>query len=57
MAAAAWRGAASFSGRTKSEVYRTTDNKVIVEDELLNFLVIKMKTLNHDDMFYWPQTI
>ena len=50
MATAGGSGAANFSGRTKPEVYRTVDNKLIVEDELLNFLVIKLRTLNHDDI-------
>ena len=56
MAAAGVRGGASSSGRIKPEVYRTTDNKVIVEDELLNFLVIKMRTLSHDEIVLLAST-
>lgn len=40
--------AASAFSRLKPEIYKTNDGKVIVEDELLNFLVVKMRTLSHD---------
>ena len=50
MAAAAASRAAAACARIKPEIYRTTDDKVIVEDEFLNFLVIKMRTLSQDDI-------
>ena len=50
MAAAAGSRAAAVSPRTKPDIYHTTDGKIIVEDELLNFLAIKMRTLAHDDI-------
>ena len=34
----------------KPEIYHTEDGRVIVEDELLNFIMIKMQTLSHDDI-------
>lgn len=34
----------------KAEIYHTDDSKVIAEDELLNFIVIKMQTLSDDDI-------
>lgn len=43
------RVAGEFS-RIKPEIYQTKDGKVIVEDELLNFIVVKMRTLSHDDI-------
>ena len=36
--------------RIKPEIYHTKDGRVIVEDELLNFIVVKMRTLGHDDI-------
>lgn len=36
--------------RIKPEIYQTKDGKVIVEDELLNFIVVKLRTLSHDDV-------
>ncbi|XDV25428.1 hypothetical protein PO909_029348 [Leuciscus waleckii] len=36
--------------RLKPEIYRTIDGKVIVEDELLNFLAVKIKTLSQDEI-------
>ncbi|KAK7915620.1 hypothetical protein WMY93_011381 [Mugilogobius chulae] len=36
--------------RVKPEIYTTPDGKVIVEDELLNFLVIKLHTLTQDEV-------
>lgn len=36
--------------RSKPEVYTVSDRKVIVEDEFLNFLVIKMKTMSQDEL-------
>ncbi|KAK7909675.1 hypothetical protein WMY93_014359 [Mugilogobius chulae] len=51
-AAAALRPGGAGHPRTKSEicVYKTTDGKVIVEDELLNFIVVKMRTLAQDEI-------
>ena len=42
--------AASASSRLKPIIYKTNDGQVIVEDEILNFLVVKMRTLNHDEI-------
>lgn len=51
MAEAAGKGAApSRKNRIKPEIYTTADGKTVVEDELLNFLVVKMKTLSQDDI-------
>ena len=50
MAAAAAGAGGSACPRTKPEIYKTDNGKVIVEDELLNFIVVKMKTLSHDDI-------
>lgn len=53
MAAEATHQAAAACGvsfRTKPEIYKTNDGKVIVEDELLNFIVVKMRTLSHDEI-------
>lgn len=36
--------------RLKPDIYKTTDGKVIVEDELLHFLAIKMRTLSQDEI-------
>ena len=36
--------------RIKPEIFRTSDSKVIVEDELLNFIVVKMRTLSHNEI-------
>ena len=36
--------------RTKPDIYKTADGKVIVEDKLLNFLVVKMRTLSHNEI-------
>lgn len=36
--------------RLKPDIYRTMDGKIIVEDELLNFLAVKMKTMNQDEI-------
>ncbi|KAM3609173.1 uncharacterized protein V6R79_010670 [Siganus canaliculatus] len=45
------RGAAGVSkSRIKPEIYRTDTGKIIVEDELLNFLAVKIKTLSQDDI-------
>lgn len=32
------------------EIYMAVDGKIILEDELLNFLIMKMKTLSQDDI-------
>ena len=51
MAAAACGGAAGRSKiRTKPEIYCTDRGKVIVEDEFLNFLFIKIKTVKQDEI-------
>lgn len=50
-AAAAARVAADrVCSRTKPEIYETASGKLIVEDEFLNFLVIKMRTLSQDEI-------
>lgn len=36
--------------RLKPEIYKTTDGRVIVEDELLHFLALKIKTLSQDEI-------
>ncbi len=53
MADIARRGSAApdFSASwIKPEIYKTVDGKVIVEDELLNFLAVKIKTLSQDEI-------
>lgn len=52
-AAAARRAAGECTqefSRIKPEIYHTEDGRVVVKDELLNFIVIKMRTLSHDDI-------
>lgn len=34
----------------KTEIFKTNDGKIIVEDELLNFLAVKIKTLSQDEI-------
>ena len=36
--------------RTKPVIYHTSDGLTIVEDELLNFLLIKSRTLDQDNI-------
>lgn len=36
--------------RIKPEIFKTSDGKVIVADELLNFIVVKMRTMSHDEI-------
>ena len=36
--------------REKPIIYKTTDGQVIVEDEFLNFLVVKVKTMTQDKL-------
>lgn len=36
--------------RLKPDIYKTVDGKVIVEDELLHFLAIKIRTLSQDEI-------
>lgn len=44
-------GAPAFKRRRlKPEIFKTEDGKVIVEDELLNFLAVKIKTLSQDEI-------
>lgn len=43
-------GGGTACPRTKPAIYKTDNGKVIVEDELLNFIVVKMKTLSHDEI-------
>ncbi len=55
MADAATRGLAVFASvlkrsRLKPEIYNTVDGKIIVEDEFLNFLAVKIKTLSQDEI-------
>ena len=51
VAAGVGKGAATLSkARLKPEIYTTANGKTLVEDELLNFLVVKMKTLSQDDI-------
>ena len=40
----------SVCPRTKPEIYSTSNGKTVVEDELLNFTVVKMRTLSHDEI-------
>lgn len=50
MAAVRAGGAGRLRTKTEICVYKTTDGKVIIEDELLNFIVVKMRTLAHDEI-------
>ena len=50
MADTTHRAEGALHSRSKPEIFRTTDGKVIVEDELLNFILVKMRTLNHDEI-------
>lgn len=43
-------GSAGRGPRTKPEIYKTNDGKVIVEDELLNFLAGKMRIMTQDEI-------
>ena len=44
-------GAPAFKlRRLKPEIFKTDDGKVIVEDELLNFLAVKIKTLSQEEI-------
>lgn len=36
--------------RTLPEIHKTLDGKMIVEDELLNFIVVKMRTLSQEEI-------
>ena len=49
-AAARNSGGGAVCPRLKPTIYKTADGKVIVEDELLNFITVKMKTLAHDEI-------
>ena len=45
------KGAAPLrKSRIKPEIYTKADGQTVVEDELLNFLLVKMKTLSQDDV-------
>ena len=50
-AAPALRAAGAACSHTKPEVYETSNGKWIVEDEFLNFISIRMKTLPQDECF------
>lgn len=51
MAETAGKGAAPLrKSRIKLEIHIIADGKTVAEDELLNFLMIKMKTLSQDDV-------
>lgn len=43
-------GAAYRRSKPEIPVYKTADGKLIVEDEFLNFISIKMRTLCHDEI-------
>ena len=43
-------GGGSTCPCTKPEIYKTDNGKLIVEDELLNFIMVKMKTISHDEI-------
>ncbi len=50
---ATWCAAGGAFSRSKPKAFRTNDGRVI-EDEPLNFIVVKMRTLNHDEIvFCW----
>ncbi len=36
--------------RLKPTIYETVDDKIIVEDEFLNFLSVKIKTMSQDQI-------
>ena len=48
------RGATSVTTprrpRSKPFIYETVDGKIIVEDEFLNFLAIKIRTMTQDEL-------
>lgn len=43
-------GRGSACPRDKPAIYKADNGKVIIEDELFNFIVVKMKTLSHDEI-------
>lgn len=45
-------GAAFSHTRLKPNVYRTVGGTVMVEDELLNFLAVKIKTMSQEEIVY-----
>ena len=49
-AAAVDTAATDAAPRSKPEIYTAGDRKVIVEDGFLNSMVIKMKTMNQDEL-------
>lgn len=44
------RLAGSSFSRIRPEIFKTSTGKVLVEDELLNFIVVKMRTMSHDEI-------
>ena len=49
-AAAQWRCEVGAFARNKPVIYQTVDGQTIVEDKLLNFLLIKSRTLDQDNI-------
>lgn len=49
-AAADAAGGSSACPHTKPASYKTDNRKMVFKDELLNFIVVKMKTLSHDEI-------
>lgn len=51
-AGVAVRAGSAANTRTKFAIfiYRTTDGKMIVKDEILTFIVVKMRTLSRDEV-------
>lgn len=49
-------GGRKVCSRTKPEIFKTVDGKLIVEDEFLNFVVTKMRTLSQDEIVMLAST-
>ncbi len=43
-------GSAGRGPHTKPEIYRTNDGRIVVEDEILNFLAVKMRIMTQDEI-------
>ena len=39
----------------KPTIYKTTNGEIIVEDEFLNFLAVKIKTMSQDELVLFIQ--
>ena len=50
MRTGAGAGSGGVCPRTKPKIYKTVNGKVLVEDKLLNILIVKMRTLSHDEI-------